>query len=195
MQELIETLNKVFKGNHTGAYLDIGAYDGVTDNVTNFFYQHGWRGVCIEPQTKYHKLGIANRPEDQWIKGVVVAVYHEGKRVTFYEDDTGKHSSTAPFEGTKKKQLKVIKVNDDLPRDTFPNGLDLLVINTGDDYEVLQSIDLGIFKPHIIATPGFTAVDRSLIEHMQLMGYYHLAANNTGEWLVFSNDYEDTNAL
>ena len=194
MQQLIEILNKVFRRKHTGTYLEIGSYDGVTDNVTHFFYQHGWRGICVEPQTKYFKLGVAERPGDLWVKGVVVDKYHGGKTATFYEDETGQRSSTwfSSLE-TKKKQLKAIQVNRDIPRGRFENGLDLLVINIGNDgHEVLKSIDMGLWKPNIVVIEEtHTIEDIDPIAHMQSMGYYHLAPTKTGDWLVFSNNIED----
>ena len=203
MQELIEILNKVFHSKPEGTYLDIGAYDGVTDNVTNHFYELGWRGICIEPQTKYFKLGVANRPYDLWVKGVVVPKAHETKTVAFYETEDGQQSSTLSLpvivtvEGveylkTKKKQLKAIKVNNDVPRNRFENGLDLMVIDTGeDDFEILQSIDLGLWKPNIVVAPIGYVADTG-IRYMQTMGYYHLAEHKTGYWLVFSNNLEDS---
>lgn len=193
MQNLITILNAVFKNKHTGTYLDIGAYDGVTDNVTNYFYEHGWRGVCVEPQTKYFKLGVEARPGDEWVKGVVVGKQHETSRVNFYETEDGRRSSTIDvLHDTKKKQLKAIKINNDVPRDSFPDGLDLLVIDTGeDDFEIMQSIDLGLFKPNIVAVPSGYTTDRGIILHMQSMGWYQLAPDRTGDWLVFSNNIED----
>ena len=196
MQQLIETLNKVFKSKHTGTHLDIGAYDGLTDNVTNYFYEHGWRGVCVEPQTKYFNMGKKNRPDDTWVKGVVVGKEHEGSRVTFYETPDGKQSSTwYSSEDMKKKQLKAIKVNCDVPR--FEGRLDMLVINIGNDgHEVLQSIDMGLWKPNIVIIEDTHTIEYiDPIQHMQSMGYYYLAAGKTGDWLVFSNDLEDIHAL
>jgi len=221
MQQLIEILNKVFKHKHTGTYLEIGSYDGVTDNVTHFFYQHGWRGICVEPQTKYFKMGVASRPGDLWVKGVVVSKTYSSKRVTFYECPDGRLSSinkssaihgvweadkaskgdsicglSGLSPGMKKKQLRAIKINRDIPRGCFDGGLDLLVINTGDDdFEIMQSIDLGLWKPRIVAVPVGYVADTG-IRHMQNMGYYHLATTKTGDWLVFSNNIEDrANAL
>jgi hypothetical protein len=193
MQNLIDTLNKVFAGKHTGTYIDVGAYDGVTDSVTNHFYEQGWRGVCIEPQTKYYKMGMEARPEDTWIKGVVVGKEYEGSRVTFYEDEDGRQSSTwLSSVEMKKKQLKAIKFNDDVPRDIIDVGLDLMVISvSGSEWELLPSIDLGLWKPNIVAVFKFVADEDDIIGHMNSMGYYHLAPDKTDTWLVFSNRVED----
>jgi hypothetical protein len=157
MEQLIDILNKVFKDKHTGTYIDIGAYDGVTDNVTNYFYEHGWRGVCIEPQTKYHKLGKEARPEDFWIKG------------------------------------KSVIINNDVPR-KFAKDLDLMIVTSG-GFKLLETVDLGLWKPNILVIPKGYEIDQIIIQHMRNMRYYHLAANATGNWLVFSNRFEDAHGL
>jgi hypothetical protein len=160
MQDLIDILNKVFKDKHTGTYIDIGAYDGVTDNVTNHFYEIGWRGVCIEPQTKYHKLGKEARPEDFWIKG------------------------------------KNVIINNDVPR-KFAKDLDLMIITRG-SFMDLENIDMGIWKPNIVVILKWiesVRIDQITIQHMNRMGYYHLAPGKTGDWLVFSNNNGDRDAL
>lgn len=44
-----------FAGQETGLYLDIGANDAIALSNTAFFdVCLGWKGVCFEPQAKYH---------------------------------------------------------------------------------------------------------------------------------------------
>lgn len=40
----------IFRNARAGAFLDIGAYDGVLFSNTCFFERDlGWRGICVEP--------------------------------------------------------------------------------------------------------------------------------------------------
>ena len=75
--------------NHVenGFYIDIGAQDPVIDSVSLAFYEHGWRGVHIEPTQQYSdKLRMA-RPDETVMQ---VAIGKQTGTPTFYEfDDTG----------------------------------------------------------------------------------------------------------
>src|SRR4051794_12375444 len=47
-----------------GFYVDIGAFDGSLDSVTRWFYDHGWRGINIEPNPQLFANLQRDRPED-----------------------------------------------------------------------------------------------------------------------------------
>lgn len=47
-----------------GTYVDVGAQDSVIDSVTKAFYEHGWRGVHIEPVPFYAERLRRDRPGD-----------------------------------------------------------------------------------------------------------------------------------
>ena len=49
-------LNRVFRGQTGGFYIDVGANEPVTDSVTMLFYLRGWSGVNVEPA-----LGVYDR--------------------------------------------------------------------------------------------------------------------------------------
>jgi FkbM family methyltransferase len=51
-------------GRADGFYIDIGAGHPVADNVSFWFYERGWRGVAVEPQTWLVDLYQALRPRD-----------------------------------------------------------------------------------------------------------------------------------
>jgi FkbM family methyltransferase len=64
-------LSLAFAGQVTGTYIDIGAGHPIADNVSFWFYERGWRGVVVEPQSKlvdlYHRL----RRRDVAVAGLV----------------------------------------------------------------------------------------------------------------------------
>jgi FkbM family methyltransferase len=57
-------LRRVFPRDKNGFYIDVGANDPVRDSVTKHFYDRGWRGINIEPQTGPHEHLCAARPDD-----------------------------------------------------------------------------------------------------------------------------------
>jgi FkbM family methyltransferase len=47
-----------------GCYLDVGAGDPITGSVTKHFYDHGWRGINLEPDPHLFKRLTTARPRD-----------------------------------------------------------------------------------------------------------------------------------
>ncbi|TYO96590.1 FkbM family methyltransferase [Desulfallas thermosapovorans] len=78
---------RALKHVEKGFYIDIGAQDPVVDSVSLAFYEHGWRGVHIEPSSYYaDKLRLA-RPDETVIQA---AVGSKSGVISFYEiDETG----------------------------------------------------------------------------------------------------------
>lgn len=65
-----------------GCYIDIGAQDPVVDSVSLAFYEHGWRGIHVEPTAHYARLLRTSRPEELVIQA---AASVKGGLLAFYE--------------------------------------------------------------------------------------------------------------
>lgn len=48
-----------------GFYVDVGAYSPDKDSVTKLFYEKGWSGVNIEPNSECHAELVRKRPRDK----------------------------------------------------------------------------------------------------------------------------------
>lgn len=64
-------LSLAFAGQATGTYIDIGAGHPVADNVSFWFYERGWRGIVVEPQSELAALYGRLRPRDIAVRGLV----------------------------------------------------------------------------------------------------------------------------
>ena len=70
-----------------GFYLDIGANHPTDDSVTRAFYDHGWRGINIEPVSTYYEALCQQRPNDINLQCVAG---ENAESLTFYTiADTG----------------------------------------------------------------------------------------------------------
>jgi FkbM family methyltransferase len=47
-----------------GRYIDIGAQDPIVDSVSKAFYEHGWRGIHVEPVPRYAEMLRLDRPDE-----------------------------------------------------------------------------------------------------------------------------------
>lgn len=68
-----------------GFYIDVGAADPFDLSVTKFFYDRGWSGINVEPQSHYFAALVADRPRDINLQLVLSDAPGE---VTFYEAPT-----------------------------------------------------------------------------------------------------------
>lgn len=54
-----------------GFYVDVGAQDPVADSVSKAFYDHGWRGIHVEPVAEYAQALRQARPYDEVIEAML----------------------------------------------------------------------------------------------------------------------------
>lgn len=63
-------LERVFRHQPEGFYVDVGAGDPVVDSLTKHFYERGWRGIDVEPDRQLaHRLRM-DRPRDVVLEAV-----------------------------------------------------------------------------------------------------------------------------
>jgi FkbM family methyltransferase len=83
-------LNRVFRDQSQGFYVDVGANDPTVFSVTRYFYDRGWHGINVEPGQIFERLR-QERPRDVNLN---VAVSDVSGPVTFYEFPDYPGSST-----------------------------------------------------------------------------------------------------
>lgn len=76
-----------------GFYIDIGAQDPIVDSVSLAFYQHGWRGVHVEPTPQYAERLKEERP-DETVERLAIGS-SEGNLTFFQIPDTGLSTADA----------------------------------------------------------------------------------------------------
>jgi FkbM family methyltransferase len=60
-----------FAGQTTGTYIDVGAGHPIADNVSFWFYERGWQGIVVEPQSELAALYQRLRPRDRVVCGLL----------------------------------------------------------------------------------------------------------------------------
>jgi FkbM family methyltransferase len=96
--------------NHVenGLYVDIGAQDPLVDSVSLAFYEHGWRGVHVEPTQQYSTKLRSARPDETVLQ---IAIGDQSGTLTFYEfEDTG--LSTADIDIARRHQEAGFRCNE-----------------------------------------------------------------------------------
>ncbi len=150
-------LARVFPGA-SGVYVDVGANDPVIDNVTYHFYERGWRGINIEPQTVLWEKLCAARPGD--VNLAVLAGSRDGE-MTFYEIETWHGLSTLDPDiarrhasagyAVSEKRLPCRRLDTILAEHQGQCAIDFISIDAeGAEADVLSGLDLARYRPKIV---------------------------------------------
>ncbi len=148
-------LSIIFSDIKKGIYVDVGANSPSYDSVTKHFYDKGWKGINIEPIEKIYALYNSERPRDININ---TGISNKIEKIDFYilSSDlmsTGKKdfALSAEKNGDKftKNTMKVTTLNDILQKNPIDKITFLKIDVEGMEKEVLESIDLKLFRPNL----------------------------------------------
>jgi FkbM family methyltransferase len=78
-----------------GFYIDVGAHDPIIDSVSKAFYEHGWRGIHVEPLAEYADALRKDRPDERVIEAIIAS--EVGSQTFFHIPKTGLSTGTQEF--------------------------------------------------------------------------------------------------
>jgi FkbM family methyltransferase len=189
-------LSKLFEGQQTGFYIDIGGGHALADNVSFLFYERGWAGIVVEPQASLGALYQQIRPKDVLISalaGSKEGVLELFEATVFHGLSTASvdHAVAAEKAGVAGKRVsKPVTTLAKLCADHAAPVIDFLKIDVeGHEAEVLSGNDWVRFRPKIIlveAIEPLTMLDAShRFEHLILSNGYKFAFfDNLNRWYV-----------
>ena len=154
-----EILEKLFKKNFKGTYLDIGCFHPTKFNNTNKLYKAGWTGINIDLNPFTIDLFKFARPRDI---NICAALSNKKKKTKlYYHHDLSSQNTLSPnhvkwMEGHFRlknlgvRNIKTKKLKDILNYHSVKK-IDFLNIDIeGVEYEVISSINLNKFKVQVI---------------------------------------------
>jgi FkbM family methyltransferase len=139
-----------------GFYIDIGAQDPVIDSVSLAFYEHGWRGVHIEPTQQYSNKLREARP-DEIVEQVAIGSCES--LMTFYEISGTGLSTADPviakrheLAGYHANQIEVPVISLDVMLDKYKhNTVHWLKLDVeGLEQDVLESWKESVCRPWLL---------------------------------------------
>ncbi|MFN4762870.1 FkbM family methyltransferase [Gillisia sp. Q332] len=153
-------LKRIFEGQKTGFYVDVGAHHPKRFSNTYLFYKLGWRGINIDAMPGSMKHFKEIRPNDINLE---VAVSDKKEKLKYYMFNEPALNTFSKQEVEKKDGRGNYKVIDEVIIDTIPlsellnkhlkdnEQIDFLNIDVeGLDLDVLHSIDWSIHQPKTI---------------------------------------------
>lgn len=139
-----------------GFWIDIGGYDPEIDSVTKIFYDHGWRGINVEPLAENHDRFVRDRSRDINLQAAVTdrsgdVEFHEivghqlGTMVATFAD---RHAAT----GFERRMITVPGLTlTELCERHAPKEIHFLKIDVeGHEGSVLAGMDFNRFRPWLL---------------------------------------------
>jgi FkbM family methyltransferase len=150
-------LRRLFEGQKSGFYVDVGAHHPYRFSNTCYFYRRGWRGINIDPNPDAIAAFRRDRPSDI---NVCVGISDAAENLTFHffnepalnTFDSGLAAERAGLPGYCLLETRGVAVRrlDDLLAEYLPpdQKIDFLSIDVeGLDLSVLRSNDWNRFRP------------------------------------------------
>lgn len=140
-----------------GFYVDVGANQPTYLNNTNRFYERGWRGINIEPDTNNFNLLEKNRPRDinlnigvSNVEDEITLYVCEENTLSTFSKETAEKLSREGHKIVEERKIGVFKLSSIFGNHKIKE-IDFMTIDTeGYDQEVLMGNDWSIFRPKLI---------------------------------------------
>lgn len=179
-------LTRIFELNTTGFYVDVGAHHPQRFSNTHLFYQRGWSGINIEPNSETIGLFKKYRPRDINLE---LGISDEDGCLTYYIFNdpalncfdeglaTSRERQTDYYiVGTKEVKMHRLGsvLQEYLPQDVH---IDFMSIDAeGHDLHVIKSNDWTLYRPSCVVVEvlasGIKAVTNSHIDrYLESVGY------------------------
>jgi hypothetical protein len=150
-----------FRNKKKGSYVDIGCYHPIKYSNTALLYNQGWQGINIDMNQTAIDLFDIIRKRD---KNVCAAISNKNIEATMYLDHlfspintlvkkfSDTTSKTISFNKHLEKKIQTYKFSQIVQKeDIYTAQIDFLNIDAeAHDFEVLESIDLKVYKVKLI---------------------------------------------
>jgi FkbM family methyltransferase len=189
-------LARLFDGQTTGFYIDVGGGHAIADNVSFHFYACGWRGIVVEPQVSLGALYRRVRPRDVLVSAL--AGRTEGslelfEATTFHGLSTASadHAVAAEKAGVAgKRVVKPVTTLAKLASQHAVTAVDFLKVDVeGHEAEVLAGNDWMKVRPRVVLVEAIEPLSMEDAAHRfepQLLaqGYRFAWFDNLNRWYV-----------
>lgn len=183
-------LRRIFEGQSSGFFVDVGAHHPWRFSNTHFFYKLGWSGINIEPNPE--AIGAFNSARKRDIN-LQFGVSDNVGTLTYYQFDESA-LNTFDYEVVKSRLAKTpyklmassqisVKRLDVILSEYLPKNIsiDFMTIDVeGFDFAVLKSNNWELYKPkcvlvEVLGMPLETVMESEIYQFMKNQKYVLLA--------------------
>lgn len=179
-------LAALLDADRPGFYIDVGGGHVVADNVSFFFYEKGWRGIVVEPQSALASAYRTVRPRDVIVEALAGQApgdmaFHQADQYHGLSTTIAGNAAIAADKGVSStvKRLPVTTLAA-LCAAHAPAQIDFLKVDVeGAEADVLAGNDWTRFRPRVVvieAVAPWTMADASAsFEPILIAAGYHFA--------------------
>ncbi|HEV3410506.1 MAG TPA: FkbM family methyltransferase [Chthoniobacterales bacterium] len=157
-------LERLFRDQRTGFYVDAGAGSPIVHSVTKWFYDRGWSGINIEPQPNFFSALARERPRDITLNcgvgarsGEAVFYDHAIREWSTFDPELAHHSPRGLY-SVVERTVPIRTLTDIIEEHGAGRVIDFLKIDVeGFESEVLRGLELSHHRPAVILVE---AIDR-----------------------------------
>jgi FkbM family methyltransferase len=182
---------RALKQFESGFYIDVGANDPTHDSVTRAFYDHGWKGINVEPMQNYYDALCHQRPRDNTVQ--CVASDQPGE-MTFYAIPGTGLSTADPAVAQQRKDLGMNVLSLTVNARTLTSiceqyaadrPIHFLKIDVeGHEETVLRGMDFSQFRPWIIVIETPWHRDHTWEHLVTGAGYQSILFDGLNTWFL-----------
>lgn len=141
-----------------GQYVDVGAHQHRSGSLTYWCHERGWEGLCVEPQHQLARELMSARPSAEVFTGCVsdrvgsceLWIDSADPALSTMDSDLIRSYKEAGRLG-RTVIVEVSTLNALLLNSTIKPGFDLPKVDAeGHEREVLEGIDLGLWRPRVV---------------------------------------------
>lgn len=142
-------VNRIFKNQNKGTYIDIGAYHPFKGSLTYTLFKKGWKGTNIDLSKTSIDLFKMARPKDT---NVCCAISNKTEKKTYFENSPINQQNSLIKKYSDQREIEIQAYTlDDLLNSRNIKSPDYLNIDTeGNEMEVLEGINFKKFNPKLI---------------------------------------------
>ena len=150
-------LERGFRRQRTGFYVDVGAAGPLQHSVTKLLYDRGWSGINIEPIAQLHQRLVAERPRDLNLRLAVgtkpgptpIAIFPDRPGLTTMDPGIADRHARDGFQ--RAHAVVLVETLETILGSVRRRPIDLLKIDVeGTEADVLASFDLARWAPRVL---------------------------------------------
>lgn len=171
---LDKKLDILFNHKTNGFFIELGAFDGITQSNTYFFELYRkWKGLLIEPSKNAFELCCENRPNSIVVNCCCVSNTYNDTIIsgdfnsTLMSSVNGERMNSNNLIGVKAQTLEKI-----LDENHIQSEIDFLSLDTeGYELDILQGLNLDKYRPKYLLIEVYNKDFNNIINYLQSKNY------------------------
>ena len=197
-------LDELFKNKKNGFYIELGAFDGLSQSNSAFFeFNRNWTGMLIEPSVKSYELCKLNRPNSYVVNKCCVSNNYNDSTIkgdfngcTMSSVDGKRMNNTEDSKLIEVPATTLEKILDIYFTSNEYKHIDFLSLDTeGYEYEILKGLNFNKYSPSYLLIEIYKKDFELIVNYLNNYGYkihsnftnYNL--NTNPGWDGTHNDY------